>query len=827
MSPLGEESAVSGHTDAWPGGEASVEEALTILQETDPAVIAASTSASLEEQSIAPSLKDAGEELSSQDTLTSSTISKETAAEYAVSTPAGELSITPVEASPNATTPPTIVNGAAAFFANTWPATDAIVRPEPLGIETMLQLRSTEAPRRFSWEIRLGPDQELKQLSDGRVAVVEASEETQPINSEEAGESGPLRDTTEGPAETSEEKTEAETEESESGSEEEAPLESLSASPETSTAAGEAAAGQPQPQQTHASYEAAQGIVSDAEAKTAGKTLMVIAAPAVTDAKGEAVPGELTTTGDTITFTIKPEPGATYPLLIDATVSAASDKASEARSPVQYGLSDQSREMKGHIDEHFDENGNVASGLDPRLKNGPLGIKTVRLVVPYDVVSRKNKYAMEKKALLEGWLRKVGREHLQPLVTISKDYKRDPCGENGNLTCLAPPSVAEYHKSVEMLMRDLVKGNTKRGFPPVELWGAWNEPDAGIDPLHKDWGRAAHYWVAASSILTSLSKQLKPRSEYCRHCVVLAGEFAYAFGYEHIYTERYRNMLLYDKTKLAEGAKRLRSPPRLWGFHAYHDVVERTNESVKRLAAFTSKRLGKPRLFMSEGGVDLRDGKKEVEVKQGADKVILIGALDLQAEAAETFRRLYTAKISSEKTSRVDREYYYMYTAPSSEEREKNVFDSGLIEIEGGHRVPRPAFCVLAYVSHICPPTVETGPSRSVSVGIKVCSSTPSSVEVGGKVNPNGAKIISYEFEYGKTGPVVPGGKYEHSTAIQAAKPTDRWLGFEAHGDIPVTAFEETEVGECPSPIHFRVVARNVQGVSHGADHVVSFSRAA
>jgi hypothetical protein len=115
----------------------SVEEAQTTGDQTDPAVLAPSTTATLEEQSISPALSDTGEELASHSTLTSSTISKETAGEFAVNTPAGEVSLTPVESQPAAAIPPTIVNGAAALFANTWPATDIIIRPQPLGATTL------------------------------------------------------------------------------------------------------------------------------------------------------------------------------------------------------------------------------------------------------------------------------------------------------------------------------------------------------------------------------------------------------------------------------------------------------------------------------------------------------------------------------------------------------------------------------------------------------------------------------------------------------------------------------------------------------------------
>ena len=67
-------------------GEATALQAQEVAQRTDPAVLAPSSLASLEGQSVQPAISDGGEELSSTGALTSSTISRETAGEFAVST---------------------------------------------------------------------------------------------------------------------------------------------------------------------------------------------------------------------------------------------------------------------------------------------------------------------------------------------------------------------------------------------------------------------------------------------------------------------------------------------------------------------------------------------------------------------------------------------------------------------------------------------------------------------------------------------------------------------------------------------------------------------
>ena len=170
---VGSASAVSAPALVAPGTEGNVTQALETAEATDPSILAPSTTATLEQQTVKPAIGNTGEVVASSNGLTSSTISKETAGEFAVNTSVGELSFTPLDSSANATTTPTIVNGAAAVFAETSHVTDTFVRPTPLGATTLLQMRSSQAPTSFSWEVGIGSDQELEQLPDGSVAVVE------------------------------------------------------------------------------------------------------------------------------------------------------------------------------------------------------------------------------------------------------------------------------------------------------------------------------------------------------------------------------------------------------------------------------------------------------------------------------------------------------------------------------------------------------------------------------------------------------------------------------------------------------------------------------
>ncbi len=835
-SPQGSKTALSPATSAPPTGEVSSEEAQEILTRTDPAVLAPSSTATLEEQSLTPALAEAEEELAAQGTLTNSTISKETTGEFAVNTPAGEISFAPVETSPHATTLPTVVNGAAALFANVWPATDAIVRPQPLGVSALLQIRSPEAAHSFSWQARLGPEQELRQLPDGAVAITEASEDKPASTPQPPTKPVQLRDTsTSGQTETSEEKAEAQQAEPESESEEEAPLPELPNAPQTHATSGEPAPGLPQPQNTEAAYETAKSAMSYAETQTTGNALAVIAPPTAADANGNTMPATLTVKGSTITLTIKPAENATYPLLTDTTIAAPTNKQSTERDPVHYGIADPTPQEPGHVDEHFEENGTPTPGADPNLFNGPAHtprhIRTARLIVPYDILLKLHGDTPEETAHLEGyrnaekhrlevWLEKLkgvaatAREEIEPYITIGQDYVTDPCklkSTEGSEKKCPQPTRSNYEDGVTRLMEAVIHGHATNGWPLVKLWGAWNEPDFPEDPLLKDAPRAAQFWEIANSALGGLGAIHAFR---CPGCEIVAGEFS---TYESGYTPCYRNVILYSycrKTSDTRYYKRYWSgqprDPVDWGFHDYGDLLNQSKSTATDFAQFARKRLHKPRLFMSEAGVELQDGNAETEL--GELKTKTEGAKnekrELQQKAAETYLHL-----SEGLPYPIDRMYYYQYTAPTLKEQEKHDFDSALLEVEGGHRRERPAYCVLAYEKHVCPPTSEVEPEKYHD-GAEECNEPPKSVQLRGTVNAEGAKTGSYYFEYG----VSP--SYGQSTGAQTLhEEAGSWVGNEVRATVSTT----TGGGGCPAPIYFRIVATNSQASTKSVGQIVEF----
>ena len=321
--------AVSTQTSVVVGSEASATSAIELAEKTDPSVLQPAAVDTIEGQEIKPALSDSGESLSGTTALTTSSVSKETPGEFAVNTPAGELSFQPVNSAPNATKTPTIVNGAAAVFAGTSNVTDTIVRPDALGTTTLLQLHSSAAPTSYSWEIGIGPNQKLEKLSSGDVAVVEVPS-TSPLEGSLGEGLGSEASETTAEHEGSGESSEAAENTLEEGVSGEVTLEKLAAAPIASTPVVEPKSGELHPQETKVQYETAKSTVASAEEHTLGTTLMVIEPPKVMDAKGNTVSSSLTDEGSTITVTISLG-GATFPVTAQTTSRLRATKPARQR----------------------------------------------------------------------------------------------------------------------------------------------------------------------------------------------------------------------------------------------------------------------------------------------------------------------------------------------------------------------------------------------------------------------------------------------------------------------------------------------------------------
>jgi hypothetical protein len=757
---LGGASSLSAPSSVVVGKEPSASEAMELAEKTDPSVIAASATATLEGQSIKPNAEDAGEGLAATSTLTSSWVSKETSGEFAVNTPIGEVNLTPVSTAANATVTPLIVNGAAAVYAGTQSATDTIVRPEPLGAITMLQMRSAEAPTSFSWQVGLGANQKLEVLPNGSVAMIESGAGSGSEGELEETEENPSN---EAPAETKGEEgysSEAAAETLQKATPEESKLSKLPASPTSSTGETTPKTGELLPQETQAQYEAAAAAASYAESHTEGTALMVLPAPTVVDAEGHTVPSTLSVQGNTVTLNLTPG-SAKYPVTAAMLVDAPSNAVSASRTPAPtYGFSTKIRQaFETSEEEEAEGHWKTVEHMDKNLTEGKsVHIKYARLIIPYD-------NSPSGKGLTK-WLQAVnkvtlpGGAHLIPEITL------DQCDEHleeeplPSLNCKKEEKrhkfTETYYHDVFKLMKALIKGNLIMGIPPVRIWGAWNEPDlSGLKSAE-----AAELWGAA---------ERATRKAGCgKHCKVIAGEFA---GYrkfpdhpeEHSYVTHYEAAITKNHRKKKWDA----GQPEIWGLHDYKDLqearatmvggrlVRNSNTGSAEAQAFVqgTHRAGHGHAidWLTESGVELWNsgGHTPLYENPEAQRVAAEDFLELGKHSTGHIETNNYYEYQSTATSKQEEEYKEEYEKEDQREKEEKghtiQFDSALLSDEG--TMPedeRPAYCVIALADKgACPPETKTEAALPGSI-------TLANATVSLTVNPSGA-LTKYRIEYGTT----------------------------------------------------------------------------
>jgi hypothetical protein len=731
---LGSAGAISTPTSVTAGSEVTATSAIELAEKTDPSVLQPAIPYTVEGQELKPAISDSGESLSGTTALTTSSISKETPGEFAVNTPAGELSFQPVNSAPNATKTPTIVNGATAVFAGTSNAADTIVRPDALGATTVLQLHSSAAPTSFSWEIGIGPGQRLEKLSNGDIAVVEVPS-TSPLEGSLGEGLAPEPSEATAEHEGSGESGEAAEGALEEGVSGEGALEKLAAAPTASTPMVEPKSGELHPQEAKAQYETAKSTLSYSEEHAASTTLMVIEPPKVIDAKGNTVSSSLSDEGNTITGTISPAGGTSWPVTAEFNIAAPSNTASAATAlKVRYGLSDPNPTTFAVETENEKKEKILTSDYDTHLKSGLLHTGIARDVIPYTWHPSNPK--------LISWLKAVKVAGLQPYITFEPDKWCQP-----GKPCLEPivPSLHSYEVHVKDLIWGLMKRYEKEPdvMSPVTFWGAWNEPDLHTktkeNPLYKYPRRAALFWRKARSILKQVG---------CS-CTMVAGEFAENDGY----IGKYVGEIQHSNHSFWSGK------PSVWGFHDYKDLEEYYahpyNGNADRFIEKVARRIGNPRVWFSEQGVELQNEIKATSLENSS----LGEDVKRQREAAKDFLRLSKVHFGQEQ-SRVELVDYYLYKGPTKKEmgehklsngqENRHLFDSALLPGEGvieeeGHPVesPRQAYCVLALGLEGCP--ASSGTLSAVTSSI-----TSEAGTVSGIVNPNGL-ATKYLFEYGTT----------------------------------------------------------------------------
>lgn len=161
-----------------------------------------------------------------------------------------------------------------------------------------------------------------------------------------------------------------------------------------------------------------------------------------------------------------------------------------------------------------------------------LGIRHVRLVVPYDAMRRRI-----ERDLAAAWIGEARRTRSEPFITFGHSREKP-----GKL-----PSVSEYRSAVRSF---------RQAFPDVQVYAPWNEINHDSQPTSDAPRRAAQYYNVMKA--------------ECATCVVLAGDVLDQDG-----------MVRYLKTY----RRHLEGEPRIWGLHNYSDTNRFRSTGLRAMLA--------------------------------------------------------------------------------------------------------------------------------------------------------------------------------------------------------------------------------------------------
>jgi len=520
---------------------------------------------------------------------------------------------------------PTLVDGAAALYANSHPGTDTLLRPSAVGSFAVQQIRDPRAPTAFSWDVDLHGGRALKRLASGAVAVVEPAEQGTSAPTAIAGLPGPPT--------TAERKVAL-----------------------TDTAA--------QVSQASDDLERAQGGETD-------RVLGVIAAPFAEDKLGNPVATSLAVEGSKVTMEVLHGAGAVYPVVAghgyvsrDAvdeyeTLRAAAsigdyawgEGSEPAPSPTPAGTSAQppAQPPAGESEEGLEDDG-LAGGGDDDPADGPVvvgaggpeassepkradtaavgdlkvGITAnsaanirsadfadgpgqparagrlnppfVRPFAPWNLKTNKNPGPCVRFDKWRNFAAAAKERKLRVDLTINPDARLGR-GGTANFT------VREYGGALKLLLDDHGRKFDTNGTVIddgiIDNLMAWNEPQYGGtkrpgkcgvnrgNPLKKQPLDAARLWFQAMA--ACFPEGPEAQSSRCGQRTadgtwksgrVVAGEFVgtakpYPLtfrGRRLDYVEHYRNQIERTAKRLAgSSGGHLRRMPRVWSFHDYGD----------------------------------------------------------------------------------------------------------------------------------------------------------------------------------------------------------------------------------------------------------------
>jgi hypothetical protein len=250
-------------------------------------------------------------------------------------------------------------------------------------------------------------------------------------------------------------------------------------------------------------------------------------------------------------------------------IAAAGAPAAQA---VEIGIGDQSYQ----------------SLLDQRFL--PLGIKTARIVLPWDI-------AQKDPWRLAVWMQTIEEHGMEPYVALGK-ASSDRCPGS---PCVLPTD-SQYRTAFDQL---------HALFPSIRLFTAWNEPNHAREPTATDPAAAAHYTDVIA--------------EECPACTVVAGDLLDGPGMA--------SYLSFYKAALT-------STPAVWGLHNYYDTTYFQSTGTQTLLHMVA---GPVWLSESGGIVTWRssDGKVQLPYDERRAAASLSFGLQLAADHADRIQRMY------------------------------------------------------------------------------------------------------------------------------------------------------------------------------------------
>ena len=187
-----------------------------------------------------------------------------------------------------------------------------------------------------------------------------------------------------------------------------------------------------------------------------------------------------------------------------------------------------------------------------------LGMKTARIVVPWDVMRTPH-----DRERVRVWLDKTRLLGIEPLVTFGRSWER-----RGHKRL---PTLSQYRNAF-MRFQEM--------HWDVDTFSPWNEPNHPKQPTWKRPDMAGRFYNAI-------------RAE-CAHCTIVAGGVLDTPGMTR-YVEKYQRVL--------------KEEPKVWGMHNYGDAYGRKSTATRQMLRIT-----KGELWLTETGGVVRRPRGRVGV---------------------------------------------------------------------------------------------------------------------------------------------------------------------------------------------------------------------